>query len=113
MLRVFAFVTGVVIGVGLILTLVAGLSRAVPMPPVASAQAQATTSQGAGEVLTHPVDPRDDAMTGDDDDNATQVDLQGDEVTAAVARYRFDAQGNIYETHAPHTEVPRLGPPQL
>ena len=49
----------------------------------------------------------------DDPDDGAQLDLQGDEVTAAVAKYRFDAQGNIYETHAPHTEVPHLGRPTL
>lgn len=40
------------------------------------------------------------------------VDLYGNEVTDAVATYRFDATGSLYETHSPQTELPRLGSPK-
>lgn len=40
------------------------------------------------------------------------VDLYGNEVTNAVATYRFDATGSLYETHSPQTELPRLGSPK-
>ena len=40
------------------------------------------------------------------------VDLYGNEVTEAVATYRFDATGSLYETHSPQTELPRLGSPK-
>lgn len=71
--------------------------------------------QDTGTTFAHPTDPHGDlAGLGDDDaDDGTQVDLQGDEVTPAVATYKFDAHGNIYETHAPHTEIPHLGSPRL
>ena len=40
------------------------------------------------------------------------VDLYGNEVTEAVARYKLDATGSLYETHSPQTELPRLGSPK-
>lgn len=48
----------------------------------------------------------------DNDDLGTAVDLEGDEVTEALAKYRTDADGNLYELHAPHTEVARLRSPE-
>ena len=40
------------------------------------------------------------------------VDLYGNEVTAAVEKYQFDATGSLYETHSPQTELPRLASPK-
>ena len=40
------------------------------------------------------------------------VDLLGNEVTDAVAKYKFDATGSLYETHSPQTELPRLSSPK-
>jgi hypothetical protein len=40
------------------------------------------------------------------------VDLYGNEVTDAIAKYKFDATGSLYETHSPQTELPRLGSPK-
>ena len=40
------------------------------------------------------------------------TDLFGNPVTDAVARYKFDATGSLYELHSPQTEVPRLRPPK-
>ena len=40
------------------------------------------------------------------------VDLYGNEVTDAVAKYKFDATGSLYETHSPQTELPRLASPK-
>lgn len=39
------------------------------------------------------------------------VDLFGNEITQAVATYKLDATGSLYEEHSPQTEVPRLGSP--
>jgi hypothetical protein len=36
-------------------------------------------------------------------------DLLGNPVSPAVATYKFDATGSLYETHSPQTELPRLG----
>ena len=38
-------------------------------------------------------------------------DLYGNEVTSAVATYKIDPAGALYEEHSPQTEVPRLGVP--
>ena len=40
------------------------------------------------------------------------VDLYGNEVTNAVANYRLDSRGALYEEHSPQTEVPRLKAPE-
>jgi len=39
------------------------------------------------------------------------VDLYGNEVTDAVAEYRLNSRGALYEEHSPQTEVPRLKAP--
>ena len=46
------------------------------------------------------------------DDMPRNLDLYGNEVTDAVAKYRFDASGSLYELHSPQTEVPKLAPPK-
>jgi hypothetical protein len=48
----------------------------------------------------------------DDDDEAIPVDLMGNPVADAVAKYKFDAMGSLYELHSPQTELPRLGSPK-
>jgi hypothetical protein len=40
------------------------------------------------------------------------VDFNGNEVRQAVARYKIDLTGALYEEHSPDTEVPRLRPPK-
>jgi hypothetical protein len=40
-----------------------------------------------------------------------QVDVLGNEVENAVADYRVDLAGAVYERHSPETAVPRLGSP--
>jgi hypothetical protein len=54
----------------------------------------------------------DDRHRVDRDDALGPVDLYGNEVTDAVAKYRLDASGTLYELHSPRTEVPRLGSPK-
>jgi hypothetical protein len=40
------------------------------------------------------------------------MDLYGNEVTEAVAKYLLDSTGAVYEEHSPQTEVPRLAAPK-
>ena len=40
------------------------------------------------------------------------VDLYGNEINDAVAKYQYDATGSVYELHSPETEVPKLAPPK-
>ncbi len=114
MVRVLAFVSGVTVGVALLLFVVGGLPFCTTAAPAGARSITIDVQQGAGPSFVHPTDPQGLPSLGEDDpDDGSQVDLQGDEVTPAVATYRFDAHGNIYETHAPHTEVPHLGSPTL
>jgi hypothetical protein len=114
-LRATAFISGILAALALLLFVVAGIShRTLPIQPRNARTATADTPQESGRLFAQPFDPSLAPSTpGDDADDGSRIDLQGDEVTPAVARYRFDAQGNIYETHAPHTEVPRLGSPLM
>ena len=47
-----------------------------------------------------------------DEDVDDPVDLYGNEVTAAVAKYKLDGRGALYELHSPQTELPQLAPPR-
>ena len=38
-------------------------------------------------------------------------DVHGNEISPAVATYKLDATGLLYEEHSPQTEVPRLAEP--
>jgi hypothetical protein len=40
------------------------------------------------------------------------VDLLGNEVTPAIANYKLDPSGTLYEEHSPDTELPRLTNPK-
>ena len=64
----------------------------------------------ADQVTIAPRDPAPDAAFGDESESAT--DVLGNPVTDAVAKYKFDATGSLYELHSPQTELPRLGSPK-
>lgn len=38
-------------------------------------------------------------------------DLYGNEISSAVAKYKSDRSGSVYEEHSPNTQVARLKPP--
>jgi hypothetical protein len=67
------------------------MHRAVPAPRVHAAPIAAAPSSPDPEPAT---------------------DLIGNEITQAVATYKLDATGSLYEEHSPQTEVPRLGSPK-
>jgi hypothetical protein len=62
----------------------------------------------AQQVSTLPTTP----ISMRDDDVEDPVDLYGNEVTAAVAKYKLDSTGSLYELHSPETELPRLPAPK-
>jgi hypothetical protein len=43
---------------------------------------------------------------------SAETDLYGNEVNAAVATYKLDPTGVLYEEHSPQTEIPKLGIPK-
>jgi hypothetical protein len=57
----------------------------------------ANTAGGAGEV--------------EEWDAKGSPDFYGNEVSDAVARFKLDDAGSLYEVHSPQTELPRLASP--
>lgn len=57
---------------------------------------------------------RDIAVEPDATDDGVDgpVDLNGNEISPALATYSLDALGSLYEVHSPQTELPRLGSPK-
>ena len=49
---------------------------------------------------------------GDPGDTDIDVDLYGNDVTDAVAKYKLDSDGSLYELHSPQTQLPHLGSPK-
>jgi hypothetical protein len=41
-----------------------------------------------------------------------EIDLYGNDVSDAVAKYELDSDGSLYELHSPETQLPRLGSPK-
>src|SRR5579864_6477154 len=73
------------------------------------------TSSQAMAPMPKVVAPKDlsGALSGFDlQDSDGTVDLYGNEVSDAVAKYRTDTAGAVYELHSPHTELPKLGSPK-
>jgi hypothetical protein len=71
------------------------------------------SSTGSGDAM--PSDLAGVSMTSTsarDEDVDDPVDLYGNEVTAAVAKYKLDGRGALYELHSPQTELPQLAPPR-
>jgi len=40
-----------------------------------------------------------------------QKDIYGNDISSAIAQYKSDGSGVVYEEHSPNTEVARLKPP--
>lgn len=60
------------------------------------------------------VPPAPTSLSPDDEsDGTSKMDIQGDEVSPALATYGIDGEGNLFEVHSPHTEVPRLAGPTI
>jgi hypothetical protein len=51
------------------------------------------------------------AATPAPEEDGTRRDLYGNPVQDAVATYRLDPTGSLYEIHSPQIELPRLKPP--
>jgi hypothetical protein len=69
-------------------------------------------SAAADVAKSSPASPFMDVDQPPHDESDGTVDLLGNEVIDAVAKYRLDATGALYELHSPQTELPRLGSPK-
>lgn len=74
--------------------------------PIAAMTAEITAQplRGPGEVVSAP-------SVESNRSPKPQLDLLGNEVEDAVADYRVDLGGAVYERHSPETAVPKLGSP--
>ena len=46
------------------------------------------------------------------DKDDRELDLYGNDVSEAIAQYKLDADGSLYELHSPRTQLPRLSSPK-
>lgn len=81
-----------------------------PIRPDASILMSRSHPEGAAGKATAVVVPQ--AQQDGFADEVGAVDLYGNDVTDAVATYKLDAEGSLYELHSPQTELPRLGSPK-
>jgi hypothetical protein len=87
-----------------------GLTGSAEPLPIAATSAEITLPAAvpSGEVTGgSQVEPRDS-----EEPPAPRFDLFGNEIEEAIADYRVDQRGGIYERHAPDTAVPQLGSPK-
>ncbi len=77
-----------------------------PASPIAATSAELTArpASEAGEVTGVP--PMESSNSPE-----PRVDLLGNEIEDAVADYRVDLGGDVYERHSPETALLRLGSP--
>ena len=88
---------------GALMTVELTSSRHTPVP-AAGAIPEAIGLSLVSQDASMPDDQNDDADGG--------LDLYGNEITDAVAEYKLDATGSLYELHSPQTELPHLGSPK-
>ena len=67
-------------------------------------------SAAISQAIVMTPDERIAPWTRPDDEDG--VDMFGNDVSDAVAQYRLDSDGTLYELHSPRTELPRLAAPQ-
>lgn len=79
---------------------------AVPVQPSSAPTHARTTSVIVEEEFAPP-----GAMRTIDSDEP-RFDLFGNEIDVAIADYRLDRRGTIYERHSPDTAVSKLGSPK-
>jgi hypothetical protein len=70
--------------------------------PIVNVPARYRGAPGPGRALTG----------GSPETPDEESDRFSNDVSEAVARYRLDAAGTLYEVHSPRTEVPHLRPPK-
>jgi hypothetical protein len=80
-------------------------SSVVDVAPVAAPQSPSTAPSGDHGWSDLPVPLIEELGTD------AQQDIYGNDVSHAIASYKRDPAGALYEEHSPRTEVPRLKPP--
>jgi hypothetical protein len=74
---------------------------------------QTVVTQTSSVVHASVLPPDDEAIAPwADQDEEGATDLYGNDVTDAIAKYKLDLDGSLYELHSPRTQLPRLGSPK-
>jgi hypothetical protein len=81
-------------------------------PPATTSAAADPDVAGPVVAARGPATSDSSELGEDEEDTYDMVDLFGNQVTDAVAKYKFDPAGSLYEVHSPRTELPRLVPPK-
>jgi hypothetical protein len=92
-----------------ILVLIAG--RMMPAAPLAAASPDRHAYPPISATVSKEVARELPRVANDREGSEPAFDLYGNEIESAVADYRVDTRGGIYELHSPDTAVERLGPP--
>ena len=96
------------VGLVALVPITLGCARLAPeliAPPTHAAATQSVASS------TELRPPRTFALPRErEDDN--EIDLYGNDVSDAVAKYQLDSDGSLYELHSPQTQLPRLASPK-
>jgi hypothetical protein len=71
----------------------------------------ASATRPAASPATEPP-PRSFAPAREREEDDEEIDLYGNDVSDAVAKYKLDSDGSLYELHSPQTQLPRLAPPK-
>lgn len=100
----------VTVGIGFTLfTLVLSLSWSRDLAPPAPAAAT-----GSFFLIVPELGPLAEWDEADSSEGGREnsVDFYGNDVTSAIATYKLDTSGSLYEEHSPRTALPRLAPPE-
>ena len=68
------------------------------------------TAQSRSSTLPAPLFPP--SLWADTHHRQPRIDLSGNDVDDAVATYKLDSAGSLYEEHSPQIELPQVAPPK-
>jgi hypothetical protein len=95
------------VGLVVLVPITLGCARLAPeliVPPTHAAATQSVASS------TELLPPRTFAPPREREDD--EIDLYGNDVSDAVAKYQLDSDGSLYELHSPQTQLARLASPK-
>jgi len=114
MTRVVAISTGTFALVGCLLMGATGQLGVGALHALAGATAYDVADGGPRIVPPSATSTTPGEALDDDSGGATEMtEIDGDRVSPALATYGIDRDGNLFEVHSPHTEVPRLAGPTI
>ena len=91
----------------LVVVMARELGTSAPAQAISGVNAAAAVERGPARLSVER------ASAGVEDiDTSDTVDSYGNEVTRAIATYKFDSTGSLYELHSPQTQLPRLASPK-